>query len=345
MPGNIGEMFYYGKKPWHDKGRKLDLPATAQQAIQAGGLDWEVDLVPIQTAERPPSLIDRRMAVVRKDRKPGNKGRVVGVVHPDFVPLQNREGIEVFDALLGKGGAHYHTGGYLGSGEVIWLLAKMDKTIRVTTNDAVETYMLFTNSHDGTIAIDYRFTTVRVVCQNTLALAFQEKLHAPVFRRRHAIDSNQLEIEARDFFRTYLKAANALECQFQAMHGIEFDRDQFRGFNDRLFPIPKPPARMLLDRRLQRQYETRIKGITATRLAVVKVFTDGLGQGLVLPPAEETLWGALNSVTAFVDHAQEIRGDRYAHILFGSGAELKRRAFAQALYLLPKELVKANMLN
>jgi len=46
---------------------------------------------------------------------------------------------------------------------------------------------------------------------------------------------------------------------------------------------------------------------------------------------EETLWGALNAVTAFVDHKQEITGDRYAHILFGSGATLKQKAYELAL--------------
>ena len=39
----------------------------------------------------------------------------------------------------------------------------------------------------------------------------------------------------------------------------------------------------------------------------------------------------LNSVTAFVDHQQKIKGDRYAHILFGSGAALKQKAYELAI--------------
>jgi hypothetical protein len=37
-----------------------------------------------------------------------------------------------------------------------------------------------------------------------------------------------------------------------------------------------------------------------------------------------------------VDHKQEITGDRYAHILFGSGATLKQKAYELALAQLPK---------
>ena len=102
MPDNIGQMFYCGERPWHKKGTKLSEAATAEQAILAGGLDWEVDMIPIQTVEDPPTQTDRRMAVVRTDRKPGDLRRVLGVVHPDFEPLQNRDGVMVFDKLVGK---------------------------------------------------------------------------------------------------------------------------------------------------------------------------------------------------------------------------------------------------
>jgi hypothetical protein len=39
----------------------------------------------------------------------------------------------------------------------------------------------------------------------------------------------------------------------------------------------------------------------------------------------------LNSVTAWVDHLQEIDGDRYAHIMFGGGDEMKAKALIEAL--------------
>lgn len=293
MPDNVGEMFYYGDTPWHKKGIQLKQPATAEQAIKAGGLDWRVRLVPIQTDERLPRNITRRMAVVRDDLKPGDPNAVLGVVYPHFRPLQNREAVEVFDTLLGRGQRVYHTGGYLGNGEVIWLLAQLPASITVAAGDVVEPYMLLTNSNDGTIAIDFRLTTVRVICQNTLALAMRGDQSSHIFKRAHKVSPETLKVEGEKFYQFCVRASADLETKFRAMHSLPFGRDQLAGLVADLLPLPRPPA-------------------------------------------EETLWGALNAVTAFVDHKQEINGDRYGHILFGSGATLKQKAYELALAQLPK---------
>ncbi|HME44528.1 MAG TPA: DUF932 domain-containing protein [Syntrophorhabdales bacterium] len=174
MPANVGEMFYYGEVPWHGQGNKVECPLTVEEAIQAGGLDWEVGTVDLQTAEEPASPVSNRMAIVRLDRKPGNSGRTLGVTHRGFKPLQNREGALIFDAIFGRQKDVYHTGGYLKNGEVVWLLAKLPKEMEILAGDKVNPYALFTNSHDGTIAIDFRITTALakavVSCDNPISV-------------------------------------------------------------------------------------------------------------------------------------------------------------------------------
>jgi phage/plasmid-like protein (TIGR03299 family) len=327
MPANVGKMFYYGGIPWHKEGTPLVRPATAEEAIKAGGLDWVVRLVPIQTRESPPRSITKRMAVVRDDLKSGDPNAVLGVVHPGFLPLQNRDAVGVFDALLGRGKRVYHTGGYLGNGEVIWLLAKLPENITVAGNDIVEPYMLLANSHDGTIAIDFRLTTVRVVCQNTLALAMRKDRSSHIFKRAHQISPATLAAEGEIFFQFCTKAAVDLGETFQKMHLAPFGKDEFANLVARLLPLPTPPVRFSQDTSLRRQHETRVHNIIEHRKAIARVFEEGCSNGVKIPPAEQTLWGAMNAVTAFVDHKQKINGDRYAQILFGSGATLKQKAF------------------
>jgi hypothetical protein len=85
MPANVGEMFYYGEVPWHSQGNKVEYPLAVEDALQAGGLDWEVGTVDLQTAEEPASHVANRMAIVRLDREPGPPGEGLGY-HPQGLP-------------------------------------------------------------------------------------------------------------------------------------------------------------------------------------------------------------------------------------------------------------------
>ncbi len=140
MPDNVGAMFYYGDVPWHGKGRKLDKPADLHEALVYGELNWQVDMIPLQTEELPASPVKQRLAVVRSDCPPGHPDRVLGVVQPGFRPLQNEEGIELFDTLIGRKQRVYHTGGYLGNGGVVWVLARLPVDIKIRGADVVDPY-------------------------------------------------------------------------------------------------------------------------------------------------------------------------------------------------------------
>ena len=45
---------YYGDTPWHKLGNKRAAPANIEEALTHGGLNWHVDLIPLQTAEPLP---------------------------------------------------------------------------------------------------------------------------------------------------------------------------------------------------------------------------------------------------------------------------------------------------
>ena len=276
MPANIGEMSYYGDTPWHRTGYKVPRPLTVDEAIQAGRLDWEVSMVPLATTDVPASPVLNRMAVVRGDRESGDERRVLGVVHNDFKPLQNREGAMVFDTVFGKGKEVYHTGGYLKNGEVVWLLAALPKELNVLSDDLVKPYTLFTNSHDGSISIDFRLTTVRVVCQNTLSLALSEGDVRTVFKHSHGGDYASLREEAEEFFQVTMGTVDNLEKTFKLMTQVSFGDDAIEEFVLRIFPDPKPPAAPK-DSPSYRAYLTNRVNAQTARREVHRLSTEGKG--------------------------------------------------------------------
>lgn len=325
MAHNIGEMFYYGARPWHRLGNRLEQPATLDDALRYGGLDWEVELLPLAVAGEPESSAQHRRAVVRKDRKPGEVGRVIGVVHPGFTPLQNRAGAAMFDALLGQGQPIYHTGGYLKNGELVWLLAKLPRDIQVRGDDVVQTYLLFSNSHDGSSAIDIRLTTVRVVCQNTLSLALDKASVGKVFRRAHDGRYKVLKDEARAFFEFSMKQSEEAQALFGRLVQAECDDKAFEAFLAQLLPDPVWPVTAGQNPQVERAWQTRLANVRATRAQVMGVRNEGIpAQGV--PPEGKNWWGALNTLTGWVDHVQKTDADRYAHILLGEGDRIKTTA-------------------
>jgi phage/plasmid-like protein (TIGR03299 family) len=327
MAHNIGEMFYYGEAPWHKLGKKLKKPATWEEALKEGGLDWEVSPEPLTLKNDNKAVISRRVALVRNDRAVGSDGRVVGVVHPGYAPLQNRQAVQIFDSLLGKGEAVYHTGGYLKSGEVIWLLAKIPGDILIGERDVVEPYLLLTNSHDGSIPIDIRLTTVRVVCNNTLTMAL-DGFSSRMFRRGHYGNYEQMKVEAKAFFEFTLKQCEKTQALFKRLAGEACDQAAFKTFISKLLPDPAQPASAATNKSVSKAHASKLETLKASRDEIFDVHLKGIPDRDI-PPAEENWWGALNSVTAWVDHLQKINGDRYAHAMFGSGDKIKALALKQ----------------
>lgn len=164
MPALVESMFYSGReKPWHGTGIELPESPLAEDAIVAAGLDWKVEKKQIFDAngiEIPNYFANTR----DKD------GSVLGVVSGRYEIVQNIEAFSFTDSLVDEG-LRYATAGSLRDGKCIWLLAEMPKT-QILGED-LEQYICFTNTFDGSGAIQCCCTPVRVVCNNTLNFALR----------------------------------------------------------------------------------------------------------------------------------------------------------------------------
>ncbi len=335
MPADIGEMFYTGETPWHGLGVHLAKPATVQEALKVGGLNWEVGEVDLLTADDPPSPVPKRKAIVRLDRPAGHDGRVLGVAHRGFQPLQNRDGATLFDAIFGQGKPVYHTGGYLGAGEVVWLLAKIDRPMTIARGDVVQPFALFANSHDGSMAFNIRLTTVRVVCRNTLAMAFRENLFGKQFRRAHQGTLRDHAVAAQEFFSATLRELDQVTTVFTTLTQKRCEDAKFKEIVEALLPEPKKPRNADRNPGLKKAWEQRLADVRAARAKIAEL--RGNGKGMDLDGSRGTFWGVLNAVLEFVDHHQSVKGSRVSYALLGGGMEMKVKAFE----LVQKEAAKA----
>jgi phage/plasmid-like protein (TIGR03299 family) len=319
MPANIDSMMYVGETPWHNLGIKLDNIATAEEAIKAAGLDWEVEKRPvyIQDPSGEFKIVAGNHAVVRKDR-----GITLGVVGDRFEPLQNKDAFKFFDAVVGIKAAIYHTAGSLGVGRRVWILAKLNGIVKVTSRDEVEKYLLLANGHDGTLSAQMMFTPIRVVCQNTLNEAMQNSSLRYTMRHTSSIGGRVRDVQ--DALGIVNSRFEVFELAAQRLTSIKTSDQEFKTYLQGLGLAPKPPT----------PQEALISDRSTARLTAIEEVLNDLrqsGKGTDLPSVRGTAWGDYNAVVEYADYAAKTRGtaeNRAKSLLFGPMADLKARAWS-----------------
>ena len=307
-------MMYVGKQPWHGLGQYLgENNVTAEEAMQAASMDWEVATVPLYIETETPEYsgimkaVKDRKAIIRTDTYD-----VLGLKSDHYRPLQNRDAFKVLDLVVGSNQAVWHTAGVLGKGERIWISAKIPDTFSVgSKDDRIEQYFLLTNGHDGLSSIQIKFTPVRVVCQNTLkqALIADEN---KVMNIKHM----GINMENR------LKIAGEL---LSRLHGYAkiFNDEADKMFNYRM-------SDFAIDNFLRKVLKVDDDLLDDKKYIGIKHLVEN-GMGTELEGVKGSLWGTYNAVTEFADHSEHKNQANW--ILTGEGFKLKERSWHEAIEL------------
>lgn len=310
-------MFYVDEPPWHGLGKRLESPATAEEAIRAANLDWKVMKVHLYAKQGKTRLcVEGKYGIVRKDLWGKNECTVLGVVGKQYTPLQNTNAFKFFDPIVGEGAAIYHTAGVLGKGERIWILAKLPEDIRVVGDDIVNKFLLLSNSHDGTSAVQVKFTPIRVVCQNTLTMALRQ---GSTIRAFHLRNMPARLRQAENLLGIVRTRFDNIEKTFKAMITMKIDKDRLSDYLRSVFPDPLDP-------------ENEKAAETAQRNRLLAEYFFDQGAGNRAAGVAGTLWAAYNGVTEMIDHRKRRQtGERRLNsIWFGDSCSIKVRAFNMA---------------
>ena len=81
--------------------------------------------------------------------------------------------------------------------------------------------------------------------------------------------------------------------------------------------------------------DSKVDVVNEQALGSVRALYEGGGRGALLASSRGTAWGLLNSVTEYVDHHRRARSDDHRRdaAWFGQGAQLKQRAWDEAMKL------------
>ena len=225
MSANVETMFYVGEKPWHGLGREIKNCPTSEDAIKVAGLDWEVIPKPIYDGQ------GRELKGYKVNQR-SSDGKNLGIVTDRYKIVQNKDAFAFTDALLGQG-VTYETAGSLESGKRVWMLARLED--RLMTEEKMENYLVFTNSHDGTGAVRVACTSVRVVCNNTLNLALSEASRH--WSCAHKGDIQSKLDEARYTLASAERYMKALEEEFGELKLKKVTESQVKNMTEKLLEL------------------------------------------------------------------------------------------------------------
>jgi len=324
MSANVQTMMSVGELPWHKLGKVVTGLQTSKEAIVQAGLDWQVRKVAneytVKMGKSKVKMVGKGFQVVREDNNES-----LGNVGNRWEPQQNREGFAFMDEVIGRKAAVYTTAGALGRGEKVWMLAKIPTSITIGGDDVVDKYFMIANSHDGSKAIKFMITSIRVVCSNTLNLAISEaEKGEKIFSIRHganAANKVQKVIE-------YLGVANKKFDDFadlaKVMTKVKINTKAFDNFLGLVTGIDMEDV--------HGKKESIIEDLKNS-------FENSPGSKLVT--ARGSLWGALNAVTHYTNFVRPTRVTktggfksdeeaRFASVFFGSGNTMNQKALQVA---------------
>jgi phage/plasmid-like protein (TIGR03299 family) len=303
MAHQVESMMFRGQAPWHGLGRYLQNPPTVEEGIAAAGLDWRVSLETLALTDGRD--VDHKAIVRETDRS------ILGVVGPQYRPLQNADAFNWFQPFLDSGEVELHTAGSLQAGRKVWVLAKFNRpAMEIAEGDHVKKYLLLSNSHDGSQAVRVGFTPVRVVCANTLSLAHRDNT-SQLLRCRHTAGVKV----TLDMIRQTVNIAN--EC-------FEATAEQYRQLARR--KINRADLRKYIRKVFDLGEDEKVSTRQANILATVERYFDS-GRGTELPAVKGTVWAAYNAVNEYLAYERGRSADsRLDSLWFGQAAAIDRQA-------------------
>ena len=308
----VENMAFVGDTPWHGLGNQLPANQPIEVWQREAGMDWEIlESEVLYRADYKILPYADSKVLHRSDT-----GKALSVVSKRYQVVQPREVLGFYRDLVSVGGFELESAGVLKEGKKLWALAKTGQETLLKGGDQVKAYLLLATSCDGTLATTAQFTSVRVVCNNTLQMAVGDSKGAVKVPHSTSFDPKQVKqalglgISAWDEFMGSMKQLTERKTnKFEAMNFL------VEVLGDPSLPLQEQPNQKALQ--------------------TVYALYSGEGKGSTMASASGTAWGLVNAVTDYVDHSRRARSEDYRldSAWFGQGAQIKQKAFEKAVAL------------
>lgn len=302
----------------HSLGTILPPNQSVEAWAREAGMDWSIRSADVRFVASYDGLGSIHAFPEQKVLYRSDTQRPLSVVSQRYQVVQPAEILEFYRDLTEAGGFQLETAGVLKEGRKLWALARTGQSVLLKGRDEVRGYLLLATACDGSLATTAQFTSIRVVCENTLAIALRDDGGAVKVGHRSKFDAQAVKqqlgiaISSWDGFMARMKALAERKLTDASAEAL---------LRRLLTGSSVPPADS--------------QSVGERSLKAVQALYAGQGRGSNLASSTGTAWGLLNSVTEYVDHHRRSRSadHRQDTAWFGQGAAIKQRAWDEAVKL------------
>ncbi|KJV43930.1 phage/plasmid-like protein TIGR03299 [Acinetobacter indicus] len=342
MAHQIEQIAYVGETPWHGLGNQLSPNQPLEVWAQQAGMDWRIESSNVSYMaqnERGQSIImpfEEQRVLYRSDTH-----APLSVVSQRYQEVQPMEILEFYRDLTEQSGFELETAGVLKGGKKFWALARTGQSTALKGKDVSNGYILLATACDGTLATTAQFTSIRVVCNNTLAIALRgQSSSAGVVKVPHStkFDAEKVKQQLGISVRAWDEHMYEMKQLTQRKVSQQEAKAYFDAvFNNSTMSISDPEENIIqFYRNVAQQVQEKKPEPNGRAMNKALDMFNGQGRGADLSSAKDTAYGLLCSITEFVDHERRAMSTdhRLDSAWFGAGAGLKQRGLEQALALI-----------
>lgn len=316
MAHQIDTMAYKGQTPWHGLGNALEPNTPLDDWIIQAGMNWRVESSPVRFTTGGTSFLgeihayEDQKVLYRSDNQ-----QALSVVGKNFKVVQPQEILEFYRDLTEQSGFELETAGSLKGGRKLWALARTGQSAALRGNDVTNGYVLLATACDGSMATTAQFTSVRVVCNNTLQIATSESTGAVKISHRSQFNAAAVKRSLG----INISAWEDFMYQMKTLSHRKVSHTETKNFLLRVMTADNTTAHVA------KSHEKHMD-------KALKLF-EGNGMGSRYESSKGTAYGLLNAVTQYVDHDKRARSsdNRLDSAWFGDGAKMKQRALEEAI--------------
>ncbi|EEY90471.1 DUF932 domain-containing protein [Acinetobacter lwoffii] len=342
MAHQIEQIAYVGETPWHGLGNQLSPNQPLEVWAQQAGMDWRIESSNVSYMaqnERGQSIImpfEEQRVLYRSDTH-----APLSVVSQRYQEVQPKEILEFYRDLTEQSGFELETAGVLKGGKKFWALARTGQSTALKSKDVSNGYILLATACDGTLATTAQFTSIRVVCNNTLAIALRgQSSSAGVVKVPHStkFDAEKVKQQLGISVRAWDEHMYEMKQLTQRKVSQQEAKAYFDAvFNNSTMSISDPEENIIqFYRNVAQQTQEKKPEPNGRAMNKALEMFNGQGRGADLSSAKDTAYGLLCSITEFVDHERRAMSTdhRLDSAWFGAGAGVKQRGLEQALALI-----------